>query len=114
MRIDAREVRDPVTVIAGALVAGRPLDRLILIYGTQPDGRGAEALDVVQPGRQALEIPAVIEALVSGVEAGDEAVAGKATAVVRRVTILESIRQHEVDDFVLGQPFAIVGSGTRR
>ena len=70
VRIDAGEVRDPVTVVAGGLLARASLHGLILIYRPQPDGRGSQALDVVQARDQALEIAAVIEALVRGIEAG--------------------------------------------
>src|SRR4029079_627384 len=41
MRIDAGEVGDPVTVVAGGLLARPALHRLVLVDRPQPDGRGA-------------------------------------------------------------------------
>jgi PTS system fructose-specific IIC component len=48
----------------------------------------------------------MIETLVGGVEAGNQPVAAQAAAVVARITVGESVRQHEVDHFVLGKPLA--------
>jgi hypothetical protein len=48
VRVDVGEIRDPVTVVAGGLVARASLHGFILIYRAQPDGRGSQALDVVQ------------------------------------------------------------------
>ena len=49
MRIDVGEVGDPVAVIAGALLARRPLHRLVLEDRRQPHRRRAKPLDIVEP-----------------------------------------------------------------
>ena len=48
VRVDLREVGDPVAVVAGALGAGRALHGLVLERRRHPDRRRAEALDVVE------------------------------------------------------------------
>ena len=59
--VDLGEVRDPVAVVAGRFVLR--LDRLVLEAGRQPDGRGAQALDVVDLVQEPVEVAAVVEAL---------------------------------------------------
>ncbi len=73
VRVDLGEVRDPVTVVAGGRFGAGPLHGLVLEDGGHPDGGGAEALDVVELLRQALEVATLVEALVGGVVAGAEA-----------------------------------------
>ena len=101
VRIHAGEVRDPVAVVAGGLPPLRPLNGLVPEDRRYPDRARSELLDVVEPRDQALEIPAVVEALVGGIEAGREAVAPEAAAIVGRISVLEAIGQEEIDDFVL-------------
>ena len=108
MRVDAREVGDPIAVIARALLPGRPCTGLFLKIGAEPDRCRAEPLDVVEPLGQALEVAAVVEALVRGIEAGRQPVAGQSAAIVRRIAVLEPVGQQEIDDLVLRQPCAIV------
>src|SRR5207302_3057986 len=59
-----------------------------------------------EPRDQALEIPAVVEALVGGIEAGCEAVAPEAAAIVRGLSVLETVGQEEIDDLVLRRAIA--------
>jgi len=101
MRIDAREIRHPVTVITGGLLSRRTLHRLVLEDRRQPDSCRTEGLNVVKARTQAFEIAAVIERLGGWIEAGDQRPTFEPAAIVCRVRILETIRQEEVDDFVL-------------
>jgi hypothetical protein len=109
VRIDGGEIRDPVAVVPGALLARPTLHRLVLVDRPQPDGGGAQALDVVEFRGEALQVAAMIEALVRRIEAGGQAVALQAAPVVGRVAVRKAVGQHEVDDLVFGQPFTVVG-----
>ncbi|MGX1130215.1 hypothetical protein RKD49_002405 [Streptomyces glaucescens] len=97
VRVDLREVGDPVAVVAGRGVRTLTLHGLVLEDGGEPDGGGAEALYVVEPLRQALEVAALVEALVGGVVPGGEAGAGESAPVVAGVAVGETIRQDEVE-----------------
>src|SRR5205823_9056714 len=108
VRIHAGEVRDPVAVVAGGLPPLRPLNGLVPEDRRHPDRARSKLLDVVEPRDQALEIPAVVEALVGGIEAGREAVAAEAAAIVGRISVLETIGQEEIDDLVLRHSIAKV------
>ena len=77
MRIDAREIGDPVAVIAGRFLARRALHRLVLVYRPEPDRGRAQCLDVIEACDQAFEIAAVIEAFVGRIEAGPQPIALK-------------------------------------
>lgn len=70
VRVDLGEIGDPVTVVTGRCVLAGALNGAVLEDRGEPDGGGAEALDVVEPVRQALEIAALVEPLVRGVVAG--------------------------------------------
>ena len=98
VRIDLGEVGDPVAVVAGGLVLR--LDRLVLEARGQPDRGGAQALDVVDLVPQALEVPAVVEALLRRVEAGHHRVRAKAAVVVGGGAVVEAVRHHEIEPFV--------------
>ncbi len=97
VRVDLGEVGDPVAVVAGRGVAARALHRAVLEDRRHPDGGGAEALDVVEPFGQALEVTALVEALVGGVVAGAEPGTGQTAPVVGRVPVGETIRHDEVE-----------------
>ena len=98
VRVDRGEVRDPVAVVAGRDVVGpAALDVLVREGRCQPDRGRAEALDVVEPVAQARDVAALVEALVRGVEARGEPVAGQAAAVVGRVAVGEPVRHDEVE-----------------
>ncbi len=97
VRVDLGEVGDPVAVVAGRGVLPRALHGLVLEDGRHPDGGGAHALDVVEPVGQALEVAALVEALVGGVVAGGETGAGQAALVVAGVAVGEAVRQDEVE-----------------
>ncbi len=121
VRVDLREVGDPVAVVAGGDIGPLALHRLVLEDRRQPDGRGAEPLDVVEPVGEALEVTALVEALVGGVQAGLQARAGQAAPVVARVTVREPVREHEVELFPgqvvvgrFGGQFRVRGRGGRR
>src|SRR5262249_3563404 len=62
-----------------------------------PDGGGAEPLDVVEPFGEALEVAALVEALVGGVVAGGQAGTGQTAAVVGGVPVGETVRHDEVE-----------------
>ena len=109
VRVDLREVGDPVAVIAGAFVARRPLNCLVLEDRRNPDGRRTKPLDIVEALHQALEVAAVVEALRGRIEAGHQATSRQPATVVRGIAVLEAVRQNEIDDFVLRQARAIVG-----
>jgi hypothetical protein len=98
VRVDLREVGDPVAVVAGALVLG--LDGLVLEARRQPDRVGAEPADVVDPVQQALQVAAVVVAARRRVEAGDRLLRRQAAVVVRRVAVLEPVRHDEVEGLV--------------
>ena len=109
VRVDLREVRDPVAVVAGR----RPvleLDGLVLEARRQPDRRRAEALDVVDPVEQALEVAAVVEAGRGGVEAVLEPAARDLPGVVGREAVLEAVGHDEVEVLARdGRPQAVTG-----
>ena len=112
VRVDLGEVRDPVAVVAGRRVRAGALHGTVHERRGEPDGAGAEALDVVELVAQALDVAAVEEALVCGVEAGDEAVragavdgehtvvahvAGGDARIVGGVAVVEPVGHHEVE-----------------
>jgi hypothetical protein len=83
-------------------MTGIALHRLVLEDGGEPNRGSAERLDVVQAFHHALEIAAVEEALRRRIEAGREAIALKAAAIVLDVAVLEAVGQEEINDFVAG------------
>ena len=97
VRVDLREVRDPVAVVAGGREAGVVLHGLVLEARGEPDRGRAEALDVVDPVDQAGEVAAVVEGLVLGVEARGHLGRGQAAEVVVRAAVLEAVGHHEVE-----------------
>ena len=100
VRVDLGEVGDPVAVVAGGRVRALALHRAVLEARGQPDGRGAEAVDVVELRAEAGEVAAVVEALVGGVVSGREGVAVEAARVVGGVAVLEAVGHDEVEDLV--------------
>jgi hypothetical protein len=99
VRVDLREVGDPVAVVAG----GRPvleLHRLVLEARRQPDRRGAQTADVVDLREQALEVAAVVEPGPGRVEAGHQRIVAQATGVVGGVAVGEAVGHDEVEVFV--------------
>ncbi|MNE79058.1 hypothetical protein D3C80_1755120 [compost metagenome] len=113
MRIGAGEVGDPVAVEARHRPADRRLHRLVLENGGHPDGRGAQALDVVQLLDDPGQIAAVVEFRVGRIEAADQAVGGVAAMVVGRIAVGEAVRQQEVDDLVLRRTLAEIAFRSR-
>ena len=97
VRVDLGEVGDPVAVVAGALLAGGALHRLVLEARGEPDGRRAHALDVVEPGRDALEVTPVVEPLGGGVEARAQRSTGEPAAVVGGRAVGEPVGHDEVE-----------------
>ncbi len=97
VRVDLGEVGDPVSVVAGRRVLAAALHGLVLEDRRQPDGGGAEPLDVVELLGEALEVAALVEALVGGVVAVGEARTGQSAAVVPGVPVGETVRQDEVE-----------------
>nr|EIF89375.1 hypothetical protein [Streptomyces tsukubensis NRRL18488] len=97
VRVDLGEVGDPVAVVARRGFLAAALDGLVLEDRGQPDRGGAEALDVVEPLGQALEVAALVEALVRGVVTVVETGAGESAAVVGPVAVGETVRQNEVE-----------------
>ncbi len=95
--VDPGEVGDPVTVVAGGGVVAGALHGAVLEDGGEPEGGGAQALDVVEPLPQPLEVAALVEALVGGVVAGGEAGAGESALVVGGVAVGEPVRHDEVE-----------------
>ena len=53
MRVDAGEISNPVSVVAGALIAFRTLDRLVLENGRKPDRGDAHAFEIIELCREA-------------------------------------------------------------
>ncbi len=100
VRVDLREVRDPVAVVAGRVVLG--LDGLVLERRREPDRGRPEALDVVELADQALEVTAVVPALAGRVEAGlAGALPGREPAVVvRGRPVREPVGHDEVEVLV--------------
>ena len=119
VRVDLGEVGDPVPVVAGALLAGAALNRLVLEAGGEPDRGGAHALDVVQLLGDALEVTTVVEALVGGVVAGLQRPTREPTAVVRGRAVGKPVSHDEVEPLtsqrraqrVLGQ-LGVSGGGS--
>ena len=110
MRIDLREVGDPIAVIAGGFVARRALHRLVLEDRPEPDRGRAEILDIVEPLGQALQVAAVIEALGGRIDSRSSADRpASPAAIVARVAILEPVGQDEIDHLVLRRARAVVG-----
>ena len=98
--VDAGEIGHPVAVIAARFLARLALHRLVLENGGEPDRGHAHALNIVEPLRQALEVAAMVEALVRRVESVDQRPALQAAAIVRRVAVLEPVGQDEIDHLV--------------
>ncbi|MCY1230412.1 hypothetical protein D9M72_428230 [compost metagenome] len=111
VRVDLGEVGDPVPVVTGRFVLR--LDRFVLEAGRQPDGRGAQALDVVDLVQQALEVAAVVEALLGRVVAGDHRIGAQSAVVVRGASVAETVRHHEIEVLVRHRGAERVG-GRRR
>jgi len=109
MRIDLREISNPVAVVTRAFIAGRALHNLVLEDGRDPHSGDSEALDVIEPADQALKVAAVVETLGRRIETGCQPVAGQPAPVVRRIAILEPVGQQEIDHLVLRQARAIIG-----
>ena len=103
MRVDLREVGHPIAMIACALLAGPALHGLVLEDGREPDGGGAEPLNIVQLRGQPLEVAAMVEAARGGVIAGLEPSAFQAALVVARIAIGEPVGQDEIDDLLHGR-----------
>ncbi|MNS96638.1 hypothetical protein D3C72_1309490 [compost metagenome] len=103
MRIGAGEVGDPVAVEAGHRPADRRLHRLVLEDGGQPDGGGAQALQIVQLLHHSGQIAAVVEFGARRIEAAGQSVRRIAAVVVGGVAVGEAVGQQEVDDLVLGR-----------
>ncbi len=97
VRVDLREVGDPVAVVARARVLALALDGAVLEARRQPDRARSETLDVVELRAQAGKVAALVEALVGRVEARREPVAGETPGVIRGVAVGESVGHHEVE-----------------
>jgi hypothetical protein len=97
VRVDLGEVGDPVAVVSGGGVLACALDGPVLEDRREPDGGGAQALDVVELLREPLEVPALVEALVGGVVAGLQTGAGEPAAVVGGVAVGEPVGKYEVE-----------------
>ena len=97
MVVDLGEVRDPVTVVAGARVRPHTLDGRVLERRRQPDRRGAEGLDVVQLAGHPREVASVEEPLVRRVEASLEPRAGQPALVVGNRAVREAVGHQEVE-----------------
>src|SRR5262249_239173 len=89
-------------------VAGTTLHGLVLVDGAQPDCRGAELLDVVEPAQQALQVAAVIETGIAGIEAALQSIRRQAAEVVPDIAAIEAIGQQKADHFILWQAVAVV------
>ena len=105
VRVDLGEVGDPVAVVAGAGVGAAALHRAVLERRRQPDRGRPETLDVVELVGDPLQVATVVEALVTRVVAGGQAIAGQAPAVVRGRAVGEPVGHHEVEP-LLGQTVA--------
>ncbi len=108
MRVDPGEVGNPVAVITRAFVSAAALHRPVDEHRGQPDDGRAEPLDVIELAAHALKVAAMIETLVCGVEAGDQAVTAQPTAVVRTIGVGEPVGHQQIDDLVLRQPRAVI------
>ena len=97
VRVDPGEVGDPVAVVAGRGQGPRALDGAVLEARRQPDGRGAEPVDVVELLAQPGDVTAVEEPLVGRVEPVRQPVPGDAGPVVGRVAVGEPVGHHEVE-----------------
>ena len=97
VRVDLGEVRDPVAVVPGRLGPRLALDGLVLEGRRHPDGRRAEALDVVEAVDDPLQVAAVVEALAGRVEAVLEPGARDRRGVVAGVAVLEAVGHDEVE-----------------
>src|SRR5262249_14491329 len=83
------------------------LHGLVFVDRAEPDGGGAELLNVVEPAQQTLQITAVIEAQVGGIEAALQAIRWQTATVIRQIAVVEAVRQQEVDDLILWQALTV-------
>src|SRR5699024_8430177 len=104
MRIDLGEVGDPVAVVAGRGVLALPLDGAVREGGSEPDGGGAQALDVVQAVDEPGDVTTVVAGLAGGIEAGGEPSALESAGVVAGVPVGEQVGHHEVELLLLAVP----------
>src|SRR5699024_462254 len=102
--VDLGEVGDPVAVVAGRGVLALALHRTVREGGGEPDGGGAQALDVVEAVDEPGDVAAVVEGLAGGVEAGSEPSALEPAGVVAGVPVGEPVGHHEVELFLLAVP----------
>ena len=109
MRVDRGEVGHPIAVVTGALVALRSLHRLVLEHRGKPDRGDPQALDVVEPASQPLEVAAVVEPLGGRIIAGDQPVARQPAAIVCGIAVVKAVRQDKVDHFLFGCAGAEIG-----
>jgi hypothetical protein len=99
MRVDRREVADPVAVVGGA----RSLHGLLPERRRHPDRGEAERLDPGEPrarraaAGQPAEVAAVEPAVVGRVEAGDATRAGPSAAIVVGIAVRVAVGHDEID-----------------
>jgi hypothetical protein len=92
MRIDLREVRSPIAVVAA--VAHALVPPLVAHRWRDPERRRADLAQVVEAARQALQVAAAVaRAILRGVLA-------RALVVVARVAVIEAVDHREVDDLL--------------
>jgi hypothetical protein len=92
VRVDLLEMLRPVAVVAGE--AELVVDPLVAHRRRQPERGGAQALDVVEPLAQSLEVTAVVAVDTRRV------VFARPLVVVARIAVGEAIGHHEIDDLV--------------
>jgi len=103
MRIDAGEIGHPIAVIASTFIARTALHRFVFENWRKPDRGRAKALDIIKPRGQPFQITAMIEPFGRRIEPMIEPRSGDAAAIIGAITIFESVRQDEIDDFILRQ-----------
>ncbi|VVT20649.1 hypothetical protein ERY430_80427 [Erythrobacter sp. EC-HK427] len=109
MAVGPREIGDPIAVIARALVTRRPLYRLVLENRREPDRGDAHPFEIIEAAGQARQIAALEETAMGGVETVIEAGSFETAGIVAGITVLETVGQDEVDNFIGRQSVEIVG-----
>ena len=109
MAVGPGKIGHPIAVIASTFGSRVALYGLVLKNRREPDRGDAQLFKIVESRGQTLEVAAMEETLVFGIEPMREPVTRKAALVVRAIAVLEPVGQDEIDNLLAGQALAELG-----